>query len=409
MSFCRFCQTPLNQVVMDLGSTAVSNAFLTKEEVDNGEGIYPLKAYVCGKCFLVQVSETRKREDLFTPTYVYSSSISKSWLDHCKQNVLSLTERFKLNASSLVVEVASNDGYLLQFFKEKGIPCLGIEPTLSTAAIAREKGIETVVEFFDLKLAEQLCTESKQADILIGNNVLAHVPDINFFVAGLKALLKPSGVIVFEFPHLSSLLKHQEFDTIYHEHYSYFSLFSVRQIFLKHGLKIFDVEKWPTHGGSLRIFAAHEASAAHQTTERLQALEKEEANEKIKELTSYAGYQAKFDEVKHHFLKFCIEAKLAGKQIAGFGAAAKGNTFLNYAGIRKDLIDFVVDDTPMKQGKFLPQSHIPVFAISELEKRKPDYIVILPWNFRAEISEKLQFTKKWGAQLVVYIPKLEIF
>ncbi len=409
MSFCRFCQTPLEHVVMDLGSTAVSNAFLTKAEVDYGEGIYPLKAYVCGQCFLVQVSETRKREDLFTPNYVYSSSISKSWLKHCEENVASLKKRFPLQKDSLVVEVASNDGYLLQFFKQAAIPCLGIEPTLSTATLAREKGIETLVEFFDLNLAEKLKEKGRLADLLIGNNVLAHVPDINLFVAGLKVLLKSEGVIVFEFPHLSALLKHQEFDTIYHEHYSYFSFHTVKTIFEKHQLQIFDVEELPTHGGSLRIFSTHLQENKYAATSNVERLLTEERRLKITEVTGYLNYQAGFDLVKHQFLKFCLDAKLMGKKIAAFGAAAKGNTFLNYSGIRKDLISFVVDDTPLKQGKFLPQSHIPVFPASHLELEKPDYIVILPWNFKDEISEKLAYTRKWGCQLVVYIPKLTVW
>lgn len=406
---CRFCASPLTRVLVDLGATAVSNAFLKKDQLDLGEAIYPLKVYVCESCHLVQVPELRKREDLFTPDYVYASSVSKSWLEHCRLHVENLTARFSLGASSSVMEIASNDGYLLQYFKQKNIPCLGIEPTRSTAELARQKGIETLVEFFDDALAEKLVAQKRRADILIGNNVLAHVPDLNRFVRGMKLVLAERGVISMEFPHLLKMIEGNEFDTIYHEHYSYFSLEVARKIFAHHGLTIFDVEEIPTHGGSLRIYASHSGHPDFPETEQAKALSRRERDWGVERLSAYTGFQEKTDRTKNRFLQFLIQEKLQGRRIAGFGAAAKGNTFINYAGIHADLLSYVVDDTPFKQGRYLPQSHIPVFPADKLSEDKPDLIVILPWNFKKEIADKLAFAKAWGARLVTAIPELQVW
>ncbi|MBL8991893.1 MAG: class I SAM-dependent methyltransferase [Spirochaetia bacterium] len=406
---CRFCNTPLSHILVDLGATAVSNAFLKKDQLDLGEAIYPLKVYVCEKCFLVQVPELRKREDLFTPDYVYASSVSKSWLEHCRLHVENLVDRFSLGPTSQVMEIASNDGYLLQYFRQKNIPCLGIEPTQSTAELARQKGIETLVEFFDDALAERLIRENRRADVLIGNNVLAHVPDLNRFVRGMKLILSERGVVSMEFPHLLKMIDRNEFDTIYHEHYSYFSYETVKNIFAHHDLSIFDVEELPTHGGSLRIYAAHSEQKDFPETERAKSLSRREVDWGVGRLATYGGFQEKTDRTKNRFLQFLIGEKLKGRRIAGFGAAAKGNTFINYAGIHADLISYVVDDTPFKQGRYLPQSHIPVFPADKLESDRPDLIVILPWNFKKEIADKLAFAKAWEARLVAAIPELQVW
>ena len=405
---CRFCSKTIDKVFIDLGSTAVSNAFLTEDAINSKECIYPLKVLVCDNCFLVQIDEFQKKEEIFSLDYVYFSSVSDYWLAHSKKYVEKVIPQFHLNSDSLVVEIASNDGYLLQYFKEKNIPVLGIEPTNSTAQIAINKGIDTIVEFFDEDLAQKLSAD-KKTDLILGNNVLAHVPNLNNFVRGLKILLKPGGVMTFEFPHLMKLIEKIEFDTIYHEHFSYFSFYFIIKLFEFHGLEIFDVEELETHGGSLRIYAKHRENQSQLVSENVTRLLNKELAANVNNIDSYIGFHEKVNQVKFNFLSYLIGERIKGKKIVAFGAAAKGNTFLNYCGVKPDTIECVVDDTPSKQGKFLPQSHIPVFSRDYFTNNKPDIIFIIPWNFKKEIIEKLSFTKSWGAQLVTYIPKIEIY
>jgi len=405
---CRFCSKNIDTVFIDLGSTAISNAFLSIDAINAKECIFPLKVLVCDNCFLVQVDEFQKKEEIFSSDYVYFSSISDYWLEHSKKYVEKVIPQFNLNSESLVVEIASNDGYLLQYFKERNIPVLGIEPTNSTAQIAINKGIDTIIEFFDEDLAVSLSSK-KKADLILGNNVLAHVPGLNNFVRGMKILLKPEGVITLEFPHLIKLINKIEFDTIYHEHFSYFSFYFIIKLFEFHGLEIFDVEELETHGGSLRIYAKHRENKTCPISENVSKLLKMELDAGVNKISNYIGFQEKAVEVKLKFLSFIVEERMKGKKIIAFGAAAKGNTFLNYCGIKSDIIECVVDDTPVKQGKFLPQSHIPVVSRDYFNDNKPDIIIIIPWNFKKEIIEKLAFTKSWGAQLVTYIPAIEIY
>ncbi len=405
---CRFCSKKVNTVFIDLGSMAVSNAFLTAEQLDKRESIYPLRVYVCDNCFLVQVDEYQKSDEIFTSDYVYFSSVSDFWLEHSKKYVDKITDHYKLDGNSLVVEIASNDGYLLQYFKEKNIPCLGIEPTESTAKIAKTKGIDTIVEFFGEQLAHKLVQDNIHPDLILGNNVLAHVPDLNDFVRGLKVLLKPTGIMTFEFPHLPRLIEKKEFDTIYHEHFSYFSFYFICKLFAFHGFEVIDVEEFETHGGSIRVYIKHKENESLPVNDRVGALLQVEIGNRINKIDSYIGFQENANDIKNKFLSYIISKKQEGKRIVAFGAAAKGNTFLNYCGIRPDIIECVVDDTPYKQEKFLPQSHIPVYSRSYFDNNHPDIIIILPWNFKKEIINKLAFTKKWGAELVTYIPELEI-
>jgi len=393
---------------VDLGHAAFSNAFVVKEQLSQPEVIYPLKVFVCKECFLVQIDEFQTVENVFSHEYVYFSSISKTWLEHCCKYVEKVTELFQLGKDSFVVEIASNDGYLLKNFVEKKIPCLGIEPTQSTAEQAIKKDINTIIEFFGTSLAERLNAEKKQADLIIGNNVLSHVPDLDDFVHGMKILLKPYGVITMEFPHLLKLIENVQFDTIYHEHFSYFSFYSVTKIFKKHGLDIFDVEELPTHGGSLRIYAKHKDDNKKIISSSVYNLAETEKMEGADIIETYEGFQDKINRTKNNFLKYIISEKLQNRRIVAFGAAAKGNAFLNYCGLKSDIIEYVVDETPIKQGKFLPMNHIPVVPIGHLQEDKPDIIVILPWNFEKEIIEKLSFAKEWGVKLVTYIPKLKV-
>ncbi len=406
---CRFCNTELVHEFADLGFSPPSNAFLTKEQLNGPETFYPLKTLVCDQCFLVQIDEFAKHEDIFNADYVYFSSFSTSWLAHAKAYTDMMIKRFGYNGSSQVIEIASNDGYLLQYFKEQNVPVLGIEPTANTAAAAKEKGIESVVDFFGVRLAKSLAEKGTKADLLLGNNVLAHVPDINDFVGGLTILLKENGVITFEFPHLLQLIDKNQFDTIYHEHFCYLSLIAVKQIFEHHGLEIFDVEEVTTHGGSLRIFAKHAEDKSKAIEGNVPAMLEKETSFGLKELSIYTSYQQKAEKVKNDFTAFLIEAKNAGKKVAGYGAAAKGNTLLNFAGTKKDLLHFVVDASPHKQNKFLPGVHIPVFSEETIKSEKPDYIVILPWNLREEISNQLSYIKDWGGKFVVAVPQLQIF
>ncbi len=406
---CRFCKNILTHEFVDLGSGPPSNSFLTKEQLNSPETFYPLKIMVCEKCFLVQIDEFAKHHDIFSSGYAYFSSFSTSWLAHAKAYTQMMISRFAFNEKTQVIEIASNDGYLLQYFKEYGIPVLGIEPTANTAAAAKVKGIESVVDFFGVRLANSLSAKGTKADLLLGNNVLAHVPDINDFVAGLKILLKEKGVITFEFPHLLQLIDKNQFDTIYHEHFSYLSLIATKPIFEKHCLEIFDVEEVITHGGSLRIFAKHKEDKSKTISGSIVMMLDKEINFGLNDLEIYKTFQAKAEKVKNDFTQFLLRAKKEGKKVAGYGAAAKGNTLLNFAGTKKDLLQFVADASPHKQNKFLPGVHIPVFDAQKIKTEKPDYIVILPWNLREEISTQLGYTRDWGGKYVVAVPELEIF
>ncbi len=403
---CRFCKTELEHVFIDLFNSPASNSFLTKEQLNEPEVFYPLKVYTCSNCFLVQVDEYKKSDTIFNNDYVYYSSYSTSWLAHAKQYVELMTERFNLNKNSQVIEIASNDGYLLQYFKQKNIPVLGIEPTANTAQVAEEKGIESIVDFFGVRLAEMLIAKGIQADLLLGNNVLAHVPDINDFVGGMKIILKPTGIITMEFPHLMQLVENNQFDTIYHEHFSYLSFHTVKKIFEAQGLEMFDVDELSTHGGSLRIYAKHKKDSTKNISENVDALLKKEEDKGMLNLAYYNNFQQKALNIKLSFTSFLIEQKKAGKSIAAYGAAAKGNTLLNYCGIKNDLIDFVVDANPHKQNKWLPASHIPVVHEDYLKQTRPDYVIILPWNLKAEITKQLSYIKDWNAQFVIPIPDL---
>jgi len=364
---------------------------------------------VCEKCFLVQVDEYKKSSDIFNHDYAYFSSYSTSWLAHSKRYTEMMTERFGFNKDSLVIEVASNDGYLLQYFKERNIPVLGIEPTANTAAVAESKGIPSVVDFFGVKLAKRLAGEGKKADLLLGNNVLAHVPDINDFVGGMKTILKDKGVVTMEFPHLYQLVLNSQFDTIYHEHFSYLSLITVKQIFEAQGLELFDVQEIPTHGGSLRIFAKHKEDNSKEISKNVADVYAKEKTAGMLSIDYYCNFQSKVETIKNDLLEFLLAQKKAGKKVAAYGAAAKGNTLLNYCGVKKDLISFVVDANPHKQDKYLPGSHIPICKESKIILEKPDFIIILPWNLKDEISSQLSYMRDYGAQFVVPIPKLEIF
>jgi 2-polyprenyl-3-methyl-5-hydroxy-6-metoxy-1,4-benzoquinol methylase len=405
---CRFCQTPLNHVFIDLFNSPASNSFLTAAQLNEPETFYPLKVFTCPACYLVQVDEYKKSDAIFDSEYVYFSSFSTSWLAHSQRYVEAMTARFGLNAASQVMEVASNDGYLLQYFVQKGIPVLGIEPTANTAAAAIEKGVPSITRFFGRELARELVAEGKQADLLLGNNVLAHVPDIVDFVAGMAIALKPTGVITMEFPHLLQLVENNQFDTIYHEHFSYLSFTTVRQIFVAQGLVLFDVEELPTHGGSLRIYARHEANETLPIGPTVAAMLQKEADTGLTTMAYYEGFQQRAMQVKLDLLDFLTRQKRAGKRVAAYGAAAKGNTLLNYCGVKSDLIEFVVDANPAKQGKYLPASHIPVKDETYLKAQRPDYVLILPWNLRDEITKQLAYIQEWGGQFVMPIPAVAI-
>ena len=400
---CRFCKKELKIEFVDLINQPASNSYLSKEQLNEPEVFYPLRIFVCSACKLVQVDEYKKSNDIFDNDYAYFSSYSTSWLAHAKSYVDYMTERLSLDQNSLVTEIASNDGYLLQFFKEKNIPCLGIEPTSNTAAVARKKGIDVIGEFFGSTLAKTL----DKSDLILGKNVLAHVPDINDFVRGLKIALKPEGTVTMEFPHLLNLIKENQFDTIYHEHFSYLSFHSVKQIFENQGLKLYDVEKYPTHGGSIRVFAAHDNSSI-KTSENVDDILKEERSFGLFDIEIYKSFQQKTDKVKNDLLKFLLQVKKENKTVAAYGAAAKGNTLLNYAGVKSDIVDFVVDKSPYKQGKYLPASHIPIVDEAMIQKSKPDYILILPGNLKDEIIEQLKYINEWDGKFVVAVPKLKI-
>ena len=406
---CRFCKTQLEHVFIDLQNSPASNSFLKEEELNEPEIFFPLKVYTCSNCFLVQIDEYKKSDAIFNGDYVYFSSYSQSWLAHAKSYAQLMTDCFALNTDSLVIEIASNDGYLLQYFKENKIAVLGIEPTSNTAEVSKQKGIATVVDFFGIRLATSLASQNKKADLLLGNNVLAHVPDINDFVGGMKIILKEHGVITMEFPHLMQLVDNNQFDTIYHEHFSYLSFYTVKQIFAAQGLEMFDVQEIPTHGGSLRIYAKHKEDKTKNISENVEMLLEKEKAKGLNGLEYYTNFTQKALTVKMNLSEFLIQQKRAGKFVAAYGAAAKGNTLLNYCGIKKDMIDFVVDANPHKQNKFLPASHIPVVDEQYLKNKKPDFVIILPWNLKDEVTAQLQYIRAWGGKFVVPIPALEIF
>jgi 2-polyprenyl-3-methyl-5-hydroxy-6-metoxy-1,4-benzoquinol methylase len=383
----------------------LSNSFVPAERLNAMEPFYPLHAFVCETCFLVQLDEFESPEEIFTD-YVYFSSYSDSWLEHSRRYAAAMTQRLGLDSTSQVVEIASNDGYLLQFFAKSGIPVLGVEPAANVAAVATEKGIPTLVKFFGVETATGLCESGQRADLLLGNNVLAHVPDINDFVAGMTILLKPGGVITMEFPHLLKLIEFNQFDTIYHEHFSYLSLHSVERIFKAHGLQVFDVDELPTHGGSLRIYARHDHAEPVETN--IEVLRQAEQDAGIGLLSTYAAFGERVEATKRRLLEFLITAKAEGKSVAGYGAPAKGNTLLNYCGVRRDFVDFTVDRNPAKQNHYLPGTHIPVFAPEKIDELKPDYVLILPWNIRDEIVDKMSHIRDWGGKFVVPIPTVEV-
>lgn len=406
---CRFCQHELTHEFIDLNNAPPSNSFLTKEQLAQPEVFYPLKLFVCENCWLVQIDEYKKASDIFDQEYVYFSSYSKSWLAHAKNYVDYIVERFNFNQHSLVIEIASNDGYLLQYFKQKQVPCLGIEPTKSTALVCKEKDIPVIEAFFGERLATQLLNDNQQADLLIGNNVFAHVPDINDFVKGLKIALKKTGIITLEFPHLLKLVKQNQFDTIYHEHFSYFSFHTVKRIFNAHKLDIFDVKELSTHGGSLRIYVKHLENDNYPISNNVILLARKEEEQKITTLDYYQSFQKQANKIKNDLLIFLIEQYQSNKTIIAYGAAAKGNTLLNYCGLKKDLIQCVVDASPHKQNKFLPSSHIPVVSEEIIRKTKPDFILILPWNIKDEIIEQLSYVREWNGKFIVPIPTLLIY
>ena len=403
---CRHCQSPIRLPLIDLGSAPPSNAYLTHVTLRRPEKWFPLKVVVCESCWLVQAEAYSRAAELFNEEYAYFSSFSSQWLRHAENYVREMSERFGLGGESFVVEVASNDGYLLQYVKDRGIRCLGIEPTASTAAASRIKGIDTIEEFFGVELAARLAADGQQADLMAANNVLAHVPDINDFAKGFVVLLKPHGVATFEFPHLLNLIEEAQFDTIYHEHFSYLSLNTVNTIFAANGLSVFDAEEHPTHGGSLRVFAQRADTGRHPRTNRLGDLMEKELRAGMRGAAFYADFQAKAEKVKDDFLAFLIEARRGGKKVAAYGAAAKGNTLLNFAGVRPDLLSYVVDKNPAKQGKFMPGSRIPIVEEARIRKGKPDYIVILPWNLAAEITGQLSYVREWGGKFVTAVPSL---
>lgn len=407
-SGCRFCGAALEHTFVDLGASPLAQSFLSQDQLNHMEPFYPLHVYVCGKCFLVQLQEFVAPENIFSD-YLYFASYSDSWLAHAKAYTDLMVQRFAINEKSLVVEIASNDGYLLQYFVEKKVPVLGVEPAANVAAVAAKKGIPSLVKFFNSDTARELVAKGQQADLLLGNNVLAHVPDINNFVAGMKILLKPAGVITMEFPHLMRLMAENQFDTIYHEHFSYLSFLAVEKIFAAHGLTLFDVQELPTHGGSLRIFARHAEDASKPVGPRVTELRAREQAAGFDQLETYSRFAEQVKETKRKLLEFLIYAKQSGKKIAAYGAAAKGNTLLNYCAIRTDFVDYVVDRSPYKQGKFLPGVRIPIYPPEHIRETRPDYLLILPWNLRDEVIKTNAYIREWGGQFVVPIPEVKVY
>jgi SAM-dependent methyltransferase len=403
---CRHCAAELERVCLDLGSAPPSNAYLTEAALRAPEVWYPLRLLVCDRCWLVQTEDHAGRDDLFSADYAYFSSFSSSWLAHAKAYVAAMRERFGLTKASLVCEVAANDGYLLRFARDVGIPCFGVEPTASTAGAARALGIDIVERFFGVDLARELAAAGRQVDLVAANNVLAHVPDINDFVRGFALLLKPGGVATFEFPHLLRLLRENQFDTVYHEHYSYLSLGTVMRVFDACGLAVFDVEELPTHGGSLRVFAQRRDSGKAARTGAVDRVLADELGAQLASAAGYADLQPRVDKLKDDFVAFLVEARRAGRKVAAYGAAAKGNTLMNYAGVRPDHIAFVVDRNPAKQGRYMPGSRIPIVGEERLREARPDDIVLLPWNLRDELMTQLDYVRAWGGRFVTAVPAL---
>ena len=405
---CRFCGAQLTQSFCNLGMSPISNANIAPEHADRMEPFYPLHAYVCNQCWLVQLEEVEPPRAIFNDDYAYFSSYSESWLAHARDYVETITRRLSLGPDSQVVEIASNDGYLLQYFVEKKIPVLGIEPTANTAAAARQKNVPTLEKFFGVDTASQLQEDGMAADLLLGNNVLAHVPDLNDFVAGIKLLLGAGGVVTMEFPHLLQLILNNQFDTIYHEHYSYLSFTTVERVFAEHGLLLFDVEELPTHGGSLRIYGCHREDGSRSVAESVALLKHKEFDAGLTNAAIYDRFAEQVRETKRRLLEFMIEAKRQGKSIVGYGAPAKGNTLLNYCGLRDDFIDYTVDRSPRKQGSLLPGTRIPVLHPDRIAETRPDYILILPWNLKDELITQLDYAREWGARFVLPIPEVEV-
>jgi SAM-dependent methyltransferase len=407
---CRHCNTELEHIFVDLVNCPPSNDMLKEEQLIEPEPFFPLKIFVCHNCFLVQVDEMKSAEKIFDSEYTYFSSYSTSWLAHAKKYVDMMMSRFGFDENSLVLEIASNDGYLLQYFKEYNVPVLGVDPTANTAAVAIEKGIDTIIDFFGTDFAKKrLVDKGIKANLILGNNVLAHVPDINDFVRGMKLTLKDRGIITMEFPHLMKLVEECQFDTIYHEHFSYFSFSAVKRIFEHQGLQMFHVEELPTHGGSLRIFAKHKEDNSKDVSGNVTNLLKREEEAKMNTLEYYSNFQERVDNIKYNVWEFLIKARREGKKVIGYGAAAKGNTLLNYCGIKgDDLIQFAVDASPHKQNKYLPASHILVKDLDSIKEYKPDYVIILPWNLKNEISEQLSYIRDWGGKFVTFIPEITI-
>ena len=406
---CRHCNKKLTLSLVDLGTAPPSNAYLTEDRLDHPELWFPLRVLVCDSCWLVQTEDFARADELFDADYAYFSGFSSSWLVHSERYVDAMVERFELGEDSHFVEIAANDGYLLQYVKVRGISCTGVEPTASTAAAARNKGISIVEDFFGVELAHRMKSEGLSADLMAANNVLAHVPDINDFVAGFTKLLKPEGVATFEFPHLLKMIEQSQFDTIYHEHFSYLSLTAVQCIFEANGLTIFDVEELPTHGGSLRVFAQRSDHGSHILKSSVVTILDREVAAGLTSVDGYSSFQDRADRIKDKLLEFLIKAKREGKRVAAYGAAAKGNTLMNYAGIGPDLIEFVVDRNPAKSGKYMPGSRLPIVSEDKLLEFKPDYVLILPWNLEAELRSQLSYISDWGGQTVISVPSLEIF
>lgn len=404
---CRFCNKELKHLFISLGASPLSNSYLTKEQLHKMEPFYPLDVYVCEDCFLVQLPVFESPENIFS-NYAYFSSYSDIWLKHAKDYVEKMINLFDIDKNSYVVEIGSNDGYLLRYFIEKRIPVLGIEPARNVAEVAKQKGIPTEVMFFGRETGRQLVKKRRCADLLLGNNVLAHVPDLNDFIEGLKILLKPVGVITMEFPHLMQLMENTQFDTIYHEHFSYFSFITVEKIFASNELTMFDVEELSTHGGSLRIYARHNEDDTKPISKRVLELKQRERKAGLTDINHYLTFRDKVKAIKRDILNFLIQAKEENKTIAAYGAAAKGNTLLNYCGIKTDFISYVADRNPYKQGRYLPGSHIPVEAPDKIRKTKPDYVFILPWNIKDEIMEQMAFIREWGGKFVIPIPSLQV-
>jgi SAM-dependent methyltransferase len=404
---CRSCGATLRHTFVDLGMSPLANSYVKAEQLEETEPFYPLHAYVCAECFLVQLESIAKPEDIFSD-YAYFSSYSDSWLEHARAYTDSITKRFGLNGQSWVVEIASNDGYLLQFFVAKGIPVLGIEPAHNVAQAAVQKAIPTLIRFFGEDTAHELTNQGKQADLIIGNNVLAHVPNLTGFVRGMKILLHKNGVITLEFPHLMRLMEENQFDTIYHEHFSYFSLLTIRKLFNRHGLKVFDVEELTTHGGSLRIYAGHENDNLRPVGERVKDLLAREEKAGFTNLEHYLAFGEQVKETKRKFLEFLMAAKADKKSVVGYGAPAKGNTLLNYCGVGTSLIDYTVDRSPHKQGHFLPGTRIPIYAPERISETMPDYLLILPWNLKDEIMQQMSYIRDWNGRFVVPIPEVQV-